>query len=327
MNEFTIDYTDCRKLPPNQPPVDMPADKVSYHFHQMNTDAYRPPQWSVVPNQVPQGNPPSFRCTISFSVPNEMSGGVFLYYRLTNFYQNHRRYLKSMDYMQLMNEPRTPKDLDDGQCKPLGRDKATGKSIYPCGLIANSVFNDTFYDPQLLDDQGKVVRNYTMSEKGIVWPDEYKHYESPTYKASDIVPPPFWMGATGPFGYPDGYKEGQVFDPRKNEHFQVWMRTAGFPTFRKLYKRNDDAPMTVGRYTIAIDDNYPVSMFDGTKSMVFTTTTWVGGRNLELGAMHIAVAALCFLLALILTAKQLISPRRPGDLNYLSWNNPPKLSQ
>lgn len=324
VNEFTIDYTDCRKLQPGQPPVDMPANKAWYHFHKLNTAAYARPQWSVEQNSVPAGNPPSFRCTISFSVPNELSGGVFLYYRLTNFYQNHRRYLKSMDFEQLMNKPRTAKELEDGQCKPLGRDPNTGKGIYPCGLIANSVFNDTFYDPQLLDGTGKVLRNYTMSEKGIVWPGEYKHYEKPTYNANDIVPPPFWLGATGPFGYPEGYKEGQVFNPRENEHFQVWMRTASFPTFRKLYKRNDNEPMGVGRYQIVIDDNYPVTMFGGTKAIVFSTTTWVGGRNLELGLIHISVAVLCFIIALVLAAKQLITPRRPGDLNYLSWNNPPK---
>lgn len=322
VDEFTLDYTECRHLQPNAPPADMPSDKYWYHMSKMNASAFAPPQWSMQPIDVPQGNPPAYRCMISFSVPNEMDGGVFLYYRLTNYYQNHRRYLKSMDYMQLMNKPRTPDQLGSGQCKPLGRDPNTGKGIYPCGLIANSVFNDTFGDPQLLDAQGQVVRNYTMSEKNIVWPEEWKHYEAPTYKAADIVPPPFWLGATGPFGYPNGYEEGRVFNPRENEHFMVWMRTAAFPTFRKLYKRNDDEPLTVGRYTLEIHDNYPVSMFDGTKSVVISSTAWIGGRNLEIGLSHIAVAALCFALALALAAKQLVKPRRPGDLSYLSWNNP-----
>lgn len=324
VNELTIDYTDCRKLPPNQAPVDIPADKVWYHFHNLNTSAYAPPQWSVTPIPVPEGNPEAYRCTVSFSVPNELTGGVFLYYRLTNFYQNHRRYLKSVDYEQLLSKPRTAKQLHDGQCKPVGRDPATGKGIYPCGLIANSMFNDTFSDPVLLDAASQPVRNYTMSEKGIVWSGEYKRYEPPTYNASDIVPPPFWQGATGPYGYPNGYQEGQVFNPREDEHFQVWMRTASFPTFRKLYKRNDDEPMAVGRYRVTIDDNYPVAMYDGTKAMIISTTTWVGGRNLELGLLHISVAVLCFALALFLAAKQLIKPRRPGDLNLLSWNNPSK---
>ncbi|WFC98694.1 hypothetical protein MYAM1_001426 [Malassezia yamatoensis] len=305
----------------------MPSNKFWYHFKNLDKAAFAAPEWSVEPIPVPEGNPLSYRCTISFSVPNAMSDGVFLYYRLTNYYQNHRRYLKSIDYSQMQNKPRTAKDLQDGQCKPLGRDPNTGKGIYPCGLIANSIFNDTFYDPQLLNDQGQPMSKFTMSEKNIVWSGEYKRYKSPTYNASDIVPPPFWLGATGPFGYPNGYEEGKVFDPRSNEHFQVWMRTAGLPTFRKLYKRNDHDTLAVGRYRMVIEDNYPVAMFGGTKSFILSRTTWVGGRNLELGFIQISVAALCFLLALLLAAKQLIRPRRPGDLNYLSWNNPGKSSR
>lgn len=320
VNELILDYSDCRTLAPNAPYVDMPQKDVTYKFHKLNSSALTTPQWSVAQKQVPAGNPLSYRCTIQFSVPNEMAGGVFMYYRLTNYYQNHRRYLKSMDYSQLLNKPRSAKDLHDGQCKPVGRDEATGKGIYPCGLIANSVFNDTFSDPQRLDSAGTPGAAYVMSEKNLVWSGEVKRYRTPTYNPDDIVPPPFWSSTSGPFSYPNGYTKDNLFDPTKNEHFQVWMRTAGMPTFRKLYKRNDDEPLTPGRYTITIDDNYPVAMFGGTKSVILSTTSWTGGRNVELGVSHIAVAGLCFLIALLLAAKQLFKPRRVGDLSYLSWN-------
>jgi hypothetical protein len=61
-------------------------------------------------------------------------------------------------------------------------------------------------------------------------------------------------------------------------------------------------------------------MFSGTKSIVFSTATWVGGRSLFLGSAYIAVAALCVLLGLIFTARHLIRPRKLGDLSLLSWN-------
>jgi hypothetical protein len=64
-----------------------------------------------------------------------------LYYRLTNFYQNHRRYVKSVDQGQLQGQNLTAAQLDsDGGCTPL-TNAPNGKPYYPCGLIANSQFN------------------------------------------------------------------------------------------------------------------------------------------------------------------------------------------
>lgn len=65
-----------------------------------------------------------------------MQGPVFLYYRLTDFYQNHRQYINSFDSAQLLGNPVSP----SGNCGSL-RTTDTGLGIYPCGLIANSMFN------------------------------------------------------------------------------------------------------------------------------------------------------------------------------------------
>lgn len=94
-----------------------------------------------------------------------------------------------------------------------------------------------------------------MSEKGIVWPGEKNKYKAPAYNGSQAVPPPYWRGATGEFGFPNGYNDSTIFNPTDNEHFMVWMRTAGLPTFRKLYKRQDTEPMPAGRYLIRIHDS------------------------------------------------------------------------
>ena len=60
-----------------------------------------------------------------------------MYYSLTNFYQNHRRYVKSRDDNQLRGA-----DVDLGgittDCAPfIGNVTA----FAPCGAIANSKFN------------------------------------------------------------------------------------------------------------------------------------------------------------------------------------------
>lgn len=95
-----------------------------------------------------------------------------------------------------------------------------------------------------------------MSEKGIVWPGEMRKYGKSAYKPDQCVPPPFWQGATGRYGIPTGrYNDTNLFDPTTDEHFAVWMRTAGLPTFRKLYKRQDSNTMQAGRYAITIQDS------------------------------------------------------------------------
>ena len=189
---------------------------------------------------------------------------------------------------------------------------------------------DTILDPILLNaptgNSRRQVQNanqtYAMSEKNIIWPGEKQKYQRTKQNPSELLPPPYWRGdhPNQPYSFPNNYSETNLYDPSEDEHFMVWMRVAGLPTFRKLYKRNDNDRMMSGRYSITIYDNYPVSMFHGTKSIVFSTVSWVGGRSLFLGAAYIATAALCVLLGLIFTARHLIRPRKLGDLSLLSWN-------
>lgn len=49
------------------------------------------------------------------------------------------------------------------------------------------------------------------------------------------------------------YTSDNFPDLSKDEHFQVWMRTAGLPTFRKLYGKSE-FDLLPGIYTITIND-------------------------------------------------------------------------
>lgn len=82
------------------------------------------------------------------------------------------------------------------------------------------------------------------------------------------------------------------------EHFIVWMRTAGLPSFRKLYGAiNED--LTPGTYYFKINNIYDVSSFSGTKKIVLSTTNALGGQNYFLAIAYIVVGAICMILALI----------------------------
>lgn len=329
VNELSIDYTKCRDLPQSAPFARIPASGYRYRFNHIDQSSVPAPEWRVEPVERPSTSQPSFRCTVRFTVPTTLEKSVFLYYHLSNFYQNHRRYLKNLDFLQLMGNNVSYNDLKEGTCKPLAIDETVKKPIYPCGLIANSVFNDTFSDLTHLNSDNSPGAPYIMTERNIVWQNEKYKYVSPKdenkfkYNITGSVPPPFWRGgANTEFSFGDTYEKGKEFDPHESEHFQVWMRTAAFPNFRKLFQRNDTTPLAAGRYSIDIVDNYPVSMFEGGKKFVISESSWMGGRNAVMGASNISVAALCFFAGFLLTAKQILHPRHVGDMSYLSWNNP-----
>uniref|UniRef100_A0A914VD24 Uncharacterized protein n=1 Tax=Plectus sambesii TaxID=2011161 RepID=A0A914VD24_9BILA len=65
-------------------------------------------------------------------------GDIFFYYGLDNFYQNHRRYVKSRSDAQLAGDYKSV-----GDCAPYayGDDNGVKKPIVPCGAVANSMFN------------------------------------------------------------------------------------------------------------------------------------------------------------------------------------------
>ncbi|KAJ1734192.1 alkylphosphocholine resistance protein lem3 [Coemansia biformis] len=308
VNEVRIDYTNCDKL--GGALQGLSSDLYEYHMYGVDSASIAPPQQSY------DGD--SRTCTISFAMPKDLEPGVFLYYRLTNFYQNHRRYTRSFDVDQLKGEARPVKELQSGDCSPLDVHTEGGKSkpYYPCGLIANSVFNDTIQQPVLTNPSGnQEVGTYSMSEKGIAWSSDAKRFNPSKYKASDVLAPPNWWAR-----YPGGNYTDGLPDLATDEHLMVWMRTAGLPTFRKLYMKNTDDVMKSGIYQVKVVMNYDTRSFGGTKSIVISTTSFIGGRNPVLGIAFIVVGGLCVLLGCIFAIRHLYRPRRLGDHTYLSWN-------
>ena len=192
-------------------------------------------------------------CRLQFDIEKEMKPPVLFYYRVTNMYQNHRRYVKSFDQSQLNGEARTVTEIKGGDCDPLHAETqadGTSKPYYPCGLIANSLFNDTFNSPQLLNsDNGKNASEYTMTVGGIAWASDKDLYKETKYNTDDIVPPPNWRRK-----YPEYNSTLLPPNLHNDEPFQVWMRTAGLPTFSKLALRNNNQPMKQGRYSVDIWD-------------------------------------------------------------------------
>ena len=125
----------------------------------------------------------------------------------------------------------------------------------------------------------------------------------------------------------------------EDEHFIVWMRTAGLPSFRKLYLKIEE-DLEPGTYEVTIDNGvvdgqkrvnphtraeqtslYPTGIFRGQKYVVLSTTGWIGGKNNFLGVAYIIVGAVCVALALAFLLKDRCTPRDPGTAQYINMKN------
>ena len=252
-------------------------------------------------------------CKIRFQITKEMSGPVFLYYKLTKFYQNNRLYLKSISYKQLRGEAVDRSDLSD-DCDPLSGPDNSSRVYYPCGLIGNSFFSDKYSPMKNL----KTGREVEFIPKGITWSADSNLFKPSSYRLDQIAPPPYWIK-----GFPeliDSNGNYKFVPPLwKDERFQVWMRAAAMPTFRKLYGKYE-FDIEPGVYEIEIRSNYNVSDYNGTKSVVISTSSWIGGKNRFLGIAYLVIGGLCVVAGLLFLMKHMIFPRRMGDYRYLSWN-------
>lgn len=245
-------------------------------------------------------------CTRTLTVSEYMEGPIYVYYELDNYYQNHRRYVKSVSVNQLLYGNSTSSSYTE-DCSPeqyLG-----GLSIIPCGLIAWSLFNDTY---NFTVDGQKL----TVNKTGISWKSDREHK----------------YGSIYPENYPNNLPRdqngsligGASLDPSKtlnqDEDLIVWMRTAALPTFRKLYGRIEQNLDANTQITVGINNNYNTYSFGGKKKLVLSTTNWLGGKNDFLGIAYITIGSICIFLALVFFLAHLKNPRQFGDTDYLSWN-------
>jgi len=241
-------------------------------------------------------------CYIEVNINQNITAPVYFYYQLENYYQNHRRYVSSRDNNQLRGD-RIFSTNQIADCNPFVSNSSADieGAYFPCGIIAHSQFNDSFV---LLRDGAQVEWDNT----GIAW-------------GSDLdvkfgKPPVDQPGISDPL-FPDPQR---TWDRFQDEEFIVWMRTAALPTFKKLH-RIINSDLIQGNYQIAISNAYNVTQFGGKKSIVISTTSWMGGKNSFIGATYVVVGILCAFLGSVFLLKHLISPRKLGDTRYLNWKS------
>ncbi|KAI3703724.1 hypothetical protein L1987_73918 [Smallanthus sonchifolius] len=241
-------------------------------------------------------------CNRTLTVPKYMKQPIYVYYQLDNFYQNHRRYVKSRSDQQLRNRN---DENDTSTCKP--EDTVNGTTIVPCGLVAWSMFNDTFSFSTNNNVQLPVTK------RGISWKSDREHKFG-----KDVFPKNFQNGSL--IG---GAHLNESIPLSAQEDLIVWMRTAALPTFRKLYGKIEMDLRAGDTINVIMQNNYNTYSFNGKKKLVLSTASWLGGKNNFIGIAYLAVGGLCFVLAMTFTIIYFVKPRRLGDPSYLSWNRSP----
>lgn len=324
---------------------------------------------------------------VDFQINVDMKAPVYVYYELSNFYQNHRRYVKSRDDDQLAagNGVDPSASAYSSNCDPRSTSSYTSvdgtvteKQLYPCGLVALSVFNDTFVVSR---NKGAppspfVYLEVDQSPDTICWSQDVSkkfHQADPTYTPTGstktlIEKMDMWLLKTFPpqvclpkspttnlqlrpvatKTLPDGSQIVDcdftnpaaitcTFDPPctgdfapvsnpsnwgiNNGHFINWMRTAGLSTFRKLYGRINTDLKAGETIRVGIQSNFPVDSYSGTKSIVLSTVSWLGGKNSFLGIGYLAVGGLALIFTAVYAFLHFKRPRRLIDIDYLDWGD------
>ncbi|CAH9141866.1 unnamed protein product [Cuscuta epithymum] len=244
----------------------------------------------------------SKNCTRYLKVPKHMKAPIYVYYQLDNYYQNHRRYVKSRSDQQLLHGL---KYNHTGSCKP--QDTNNGLPIVPCGLIAWSVFNDTY-------DLFRGVDEIKVNRKNIAWRSDRDH-------------------KFGKHVYPYNFQNGSLIGGAKldpsiplsdQEDLIVWMRTAALPSFRKLYGRVEEDLHAGDVIVVKLLNNYNTYSFGGRKKLVLSTSNWLGGHNNFLGVAYIYVGSTFIFIAFVFILLHMRTPRTYGETNIaLNWKGGP----
>ncbi|KAH9796325.1 putative ALA-interacting subunit 2 [Citrus sinensis] len=220
-------------------------------------------------------------------VPKHMKAPIYIYYQLDNYYQNHRRYVKSRNDQQLLHGL---KSNDTSSCQP--EDSSNGLPSVPCGLIAWSLFNDTF---KFIRESSELVVN----RKNIAWKSDRNHkFGKQVY----------------PFNFQNGtFIGGGSLDPSvplsDQEDLIVWMRTAALPSFRKMYGRIEEDLDADDVIAVHLMNNYNTYSFGGKKKLVLSTSSWLGGKNDFLGVAYVFVGSSSIIISLVFMLLHVKNPR------------------
>lgn len=176
-------------------------------------------------------------------------------------------------------------------------------AILPCGQISHSFFNDSY----ALSLNGQSV---AIDDTNIAWSGDRDHLYGDVLPINYNTEPAYRGGNT------------TVLPLNQNEHWMVWQRPGGKKEVQKLYGQIDQPIPEGSSVQLTVFNKYNTYAFGGSKRVIITTNSWVGGRNMVLPIIYLIMAGLCYFGALFFFVGYdlgWIWKRQPGTEDDFSW--------
>uniref|UniRef100_A0A8C0KAZ6 Cell cycle control protein n=1 Tax=Canis lupus dingo TaxID=286419 RepID=A0A8C0KAZ6_CANLU len=226
----------------------------------------------------------------------EIEGNVYMYYKLYGFYQNLYQYILSRSNSQLLGTDLKVK-LYLISYNTLKKKNSTIFNFLADTIILSYNLNSSI-----------PIEVPMLKSKITWWTDKYVKFQNPSSinlssAFAGTTKPPYWSKPVYELDEEDPGNNGFL-----NDDFIVWMRTAAFPTFKKLYRRLNRIQyfiegLPAGNYSFNI--TY-ITRFKGEKSVVLSTLTWSGGSSLFLGLAYTVTGAVTCIGYAVLTREATI---------------------
>ncbi|CAD8141131.1 unnamed protein product [Paramecium octaurelia] len=214
-------------------------------------------------------------CNITFFVDELMATPVYVYYELSNFYSNDLNFVKSINKDQLMGY-----DIDQEKYCPNAylqsqmirqNISASGHHLYldnanPCGLAAKYIFNDTFY----IMNTEKLTINVT----NLLLPMYKKQFKRHEYYFKQ------WLDV-------------------ENEQVESWFIPQVHSSRFILYGIIN-GNLNQGSYKFYVNNQYPISIFGGEKTLILQSASELGTKGLTIGLVLLGGSGLSALSSLML---------------------------
>lgn len=239
-------------------------------------------------------------CEFKVKVIHDMRPPILVDFVVDPFYQNHAVYLKSFSARELEGQVPPPADIQDVCTHPYTREIADGHRIFPCGLQATSLFNDTFefwdadsWEPLLMDTSGI---SWNTDLQRLANPENYPHRHGFSW---------LFERFPGTISKSNG---------TRSEAFAVWLRAAASNRLQKPYGILQSALAAGESIVVRLNASFPVSDIGARKFLVLRTMGVLGGVQTGLSYFLLAAGVVCWGAALGVAAIRICCARRYGEL-------------
>ncbi|XP_063628782.1 cell cycle control protein 50A-like isoform X1 [Cydia splendana] len=243
-----------------------------------------------------------FKCDCEFplELEHDLQGAVTLYYELPEFDQTNTTYASSKDDQQLMGKP------GDRPAESCGNYSYSNNTpIFPCGEIADSIFNDTFTLKKVVSKEQKVTLEVEYTN--LVTGDTLKYKNPPEEVLKNFTRPINWGGDPETRDLP--WETGTSLKGVENPAFQAWMDTSlkSKPVWRVKNKGEYEQGLPAGNYIMFIEMHYGVNRYGGPRVMILEGMYTESVRRSTAGGVCLILLGL---LALALGAGYILMQRK-----------------